>query len=553
MTGRQPRRQPTWYRPLLLGAAVLVLACGALLRLNQHAALPSPERIRDPFVLPWVRPPLFDAVTVSFPSPALAALIIGLLSAALCWWLARPALPPAGRLAVMAAAALCPAMVLAGAMWLPSALAIPMAIVTARLLIDTLGRHDGGSPVALGVATLGLLLVDWPAWSPVLAWIGWLAVFRPAWLAPDRARRALLALLAAAALAALAYGWLLGRGADPVATLGSSAFPVGARAALALLGTAAAPLLGAAWDHGLPLQAATAILVALFIAVGWRRAVRAGAAPWASVLAVGSAGALVPALAIHPLLPFAADKNLWYTSPMVLCLMVAAFWPRSGLGGPGGERVSVSRSRLAPVAVALGLLLAVAGCTDEDEDGWAVQQGDCDDTNPTVYPDAPEVWLDGLDNDCDDIIDWADSYVLVEETEPNDTTMGSCFAPEGDDLGHLAVTKELTRISGRIDEVVDQSYEEGDLDCFFLRVPDEVEHPRLQVELRWPEPDSDLDVVLQGLWEGEQVSFGNSQAIGPSPEFFVSTSGFDPGTPLWLWVAGYDGPPTDYEFDLVLR
>ncbi len=545
-------RAPGWYRPLLLSTAVLVLACGALLRLNRHAALPL-HRLREPFVDPWVRPPLFDAVTVAFPSPFLAALLLGLASALLCWWLARPALPPAGRLAVTAAAALCPAMVLSGAMWLPSALAIPFAIVTARLLIDVLGRHDGGSPAALGLAALGLLLVDWPAWSPVLAWVGWLAVFRPAWLAPDRARRALLALLAACAVAALVYAWLLSRGADPVGVLAAGSFPVGTQAALALLGTASAPLLGAAWGNGLALQAATSVVVVAFVAVGWRRAVRAGAAPWASVLTVGSAGALVPALAIHPLLPFAADKNLWYTSPMVLCLMVASFWPRAGLGGPGAEGASISRSRLAPVAAALALLLVVAGCTDEDEDGWAVQQGDCDDTNPTVYPGAPEAWMDELDNDCDEVIDWADSYVIVDETEPNDTTIGSCFAPEGDDIGHLAPQKELTRISGRIDEVVDQSYEEGDLDCFFFRVPDGVDHPRLQVELRWFEEESDLDVVLQGLWEGEQVSFGYSQDPYPSPEIFVSTSGFDAGTPLWLWVAGYDGPPTDYEFDLVLR
>jgi hypothetical protein len=29
---------------------------------------------------------------------------------------------------------------------------------------------------------------------------------------------------------------------------------------------------------------------------------------------------------------------------------------------------------------------------------------DCDDTNPLVYPDAPEI-LDGVDNDCNQIID----------------------------------------------------------------------------------------------------------------------------------------------------
>ncbi len=39
-------------------------------------------------------------------------------------------------------------------------------------------------------------------------------------------------------------------------------------------------------------------------------------------------------------------------------------------------------------------------CTDADQDGVTVGAGDCDDTDPTVYPGAPEL-DDGIDNDCD--------------------------------------------------------------------------------------------------------------------------------------------------------
>ncbi len=43
---------------------------------------------------------------------------------------------------------------------------------------------------------------------------------------------------------------------------------------------------------------------------------------------------------------------------------------------------------------------AATGCEDEDGDGWTVQDGDCDDGDETVHPDADE-GCDGIDTDCD--------------------------------------------------------------------------------------------------------------------------------------------------------
>ena len=43
--------------------------------------------------------------------------------------------------------------------------------------------------------------------------------------------------------------------------------------------------------------------------------------------------------------------------------------------------------------------------TDADNDGFSENQGDCDDTNATVYPGATEDESDGVDNDCDGEID----------------------------------------------------------------------------------------------------------------------------------------------------
>jgi len=76
---------------------------------------------------------------------------------------------------------------------------------------------------------------------------------------------------------------------------------------------------------------------------------------------------------------------------------------------------------------------ACAECTDIDGDGWFVVNGDgwfvgsiclpgipelvqedCDDSNPLINPMAEEICNDGIDNDCDMLVDCDDDWCLYE-------------------------------------------------------------------------------------------------------------------------------------------
>ena len=62
-------------------------------------------------------------------------------------------------------------------------------------------------------------------------------------------------------------------------------------------------------------------------------------------------------------------------------------------------------------------------CTDMDGDGFNTEGGvcgavDCDDENAEVNPGAEESCTDGVDNNCNDMIDAADAACAVPPTEP---------------------------------------------------------------------------------------------------------------------------------------
>ncbi|MFN7145516.1 MAG: putative metal-binding motif-containing protein, partial [Myxococcota bacterium] len=73
-----------------------------------------------------------------------------------------------------------------------------------------------------------------------------------------------------------------------------------------------------------------------------------------------------------------------------------------------------------------------AASSDLDGDGFTAAGGDCDDDDPTVHPEAEEIWYDGVDQNCDLLSDYDQDADGVDQDADCDDTNGdiSPDAPE---------------------------------------------------------------------------------------------------------------------------
>ncbi len=138
---------------------------------------------------------------------------------------------------------------------------------------------------------------------------------------------------------------------------------------------------------------------------------------------------------------YTADGTLFAGLPVTL----------QGEGRPGGLFVGltlsegIDRLRLeGPGGTGWGidqLQVVWAAQTDRDLDGYSEEEGDCDDADIDVHPDAEEDLTNGIDDDCDGIVDGGDVTVI---DDPDDWLAAAGIEVERIDFETLALGVEPT-------------------------------------------------------------------------------------------------------------
>jgi hypothetical protein len=161
-------------------------------------------------------------------------------------------------------------------------------------------------------------------------------------------------------------------------------------------------------------------------------------------------------------------------------------------------------------------------CTDADSDGYSVEGGDCgpvdcDDTDPGVNPGAAEVCTDGIDNDCDGLIDATDPDAVncpVECTDLDTDTYaidgGSCGPVDCDDNNSSVNPGATEDCNNGIDDDCDGLIDAADTDCgACIPTASNEKGPRCR---------DGLDNDCNGLIDSEEPSCGGGGGGGGDKE-----------------------------------
>ncbi len=123
--------------------------------------------------------------------------------------------------------------------------------------------------------------------------------------------------------------------------------------------------------------------------------------------------------------------------------------------------------------------------TDVDEDGYTVEQGDCDDSDPEINPGVGSDGCDGLDNDCDGQIDEDFSEDGYEPNDKRGYYLGA-MKSEAELLlfGYLHPDSDEDRFRFWVD---DDTWSWFNIEAWLYAVPDDADYA---LELIWIEDPS---------------------------------------------------------------
>ena len=167
---------------------------------------------------------------------------------------------------------------------------------------------------------------------------------------------------------------------------------------------------------------------------------------------------------------------------------------------------------------------------DLDEDGYSSEDGDCDDEDPNISPEAVEI-CDNIDNDCDSLID--------EEDDSLDPESAFIFSPDLDEDGFGANTTEIAC------SLPDQGVADNSLDC---DDNDPLTNP--EAEEFCDEQDNDCDGIIdndlvQMRFNYDDFSFGVVVGLGVGARHNTADGVYDDlginGIPDFISDIIYDG------------
>jgi hypothetical protein len=222
---------------------------------------------------------------------------------------------------------------------------------------------------------------------------------------------------------------------------------------------------------------------------------------------------------------------MWVIS---ILLVACSSGPRSDDGLPLADDTSAPDDSSSPPTDDSSVSDDSAVLGDADGDGASVPD-DCDDENPTVHPGADELCFDGIDDDCDGVVDAC--HLSIDQVESRTFQQGDESGEFADDIAFLSngdgIPADLWMVTWRTEDPLSRRIMSARGDLF---------------------PRTVLDAPAKGYSLGAYVS-GNADFDGDGSNDVVAVGLTPPdGTVGWIWSSPIDAGtmPVDESDALIL-